>query len=724
MEWSSQPYSSYMGDFFVSYQKKRKEFGPPVAFEDSDLKILGNLDSSSGLMDTHAFRSPTALLLDNTPTLSEHQVNTERVMTDNRGMKHMEGGWPKDIDYTETHDTTKWRTKMTKEQPVAFAVKSLTEQTGMALRQNDQIDMFEEYFIGERQDHSTQTLSCKTLMLLKDPCDVKRSVMKMAWHPEGGQRLAVAYSVQRFQTMQDNMQFQSYLWDINNPNKPDRQILGQSPLCCMAFNPKHSDNLAGGCYNGTVAMWDLRDSSSMPKYQTPIEKSHHEPVYDIYWLHGKSGTECVSVSTDGRMLWWDFKKPGEPTDSLLLTDGLPDANRQEKVLGGTCLEYNPEAGATRYLAGTEQGIVVLANKKPGKPVEIQNRYGLEAGKHHSPIYAIQRNPEVTKFFLTVGDWCAKIWMEDLKTPIMITKYHGSYLTDGCWSPSRPGVFFLIESDGWLNVWDYNYRQNEVAFAHKVSDSMLTSLSVHNIPNNPRFGRMVAVGDADGTVTLMELCEALAVSAPPANSEKLSITAMLEREQNREKNLQAAKRLGDGKKPGKKEEEKSERSGEKLRERLRGIEEDFFRSVATSEDTEAAMVSAGRESPAKREVIEEVKAEVPPASEEQPDKQSEETPGLVEETEPPLNAEAEPIEQKADQHESADHLEPQAHSDEVLGQMVPEVQSEEPPAQIEPSLQAEPPVQAEPSMQDEPPMQAEPSAQEVTAQGEPAAQEPE
>ena len=29
-------------------------------------------------------------------------------------------------------------------------------------------------------------------------------------------------------------------------------------------------------------------------------------------------------------------------------------------------------------------------------------------------------------------------MEDLRTPIMTTKYHSSYLTSGCWSPTRAG----------------------------------------------------------------------------------------------------------------------------------------------------------------------------------------------------------------------------------------------------------------------------------------------
>lgn len=70
--------------------------------------------------------------------------------------------------------------------------------------------------------------------------------------------------------------------------------------------------------------------------------------------------------------------------------------------------------------------------------------------------------------MTVGDWSAKIWNEDLKTPIIRTKYHGAFLSDGCFSPIRPGLFFLIRKvyifefhyflkDGWLDIWDYYYR---------------------------------------------------------------------------------------------------------------------------------------------------------------------------------------------------------------------------------------------------------------------------
>ena len=93
-----------------------------------------------------------------------------------------------------------------------------------------------------------------------------------------------------------------------------------------------------------------------------------------------------------------------------------------------------------------------------------------AGKHHSAINSIERNPTHSKYFMTVGDWTARIWSEDLKTPIMTTKYHSAYLTAGCWSPTRQGVFFVTRQDGVLDIWDYFYRQNDVALSHKLGDA--------------------------------------------------------------------------------------------------------------------------------------------------------------------------------------------------------------------------------------------------------------
>ena len=95
-----------------------------------------------------------------------------------------------------------------------------------------------------------------------------------------------------------------------------------------------------------------------------------------------------------------------------------------------------------------------------------------------PIYALNRSIPNSRYFLSVGDWTAKIWFEELKSPIICTRYHGAYLTDGLFSPTRPGVFFLTRKDGWMDIWDLYYRQNEFAYSYKVSDNALTCIKIN------------------------------------------------------------------------------------------------------------------------------------------------------------------------------------------------------------------------------------------------------
>jgi len=261
------------------------------------------------------------------------------------------------------------------------------------------------------------------------------------------------------------------------------------------------------------------------------------------------------------------------------------------VLGGSSLEYSSEAGPSKYLVGTEQGIMMMVNTK-NKTNNGIHVFDQGAGKHHGPIYAVHRNPTNPKCFLTVGDWSAKIWMEDLKTPIMSTKYHPSYLTSGCWSPTRPGVFFVTRMDGVIDIWDYFYRQNEVAYSHKVTDEPLSTLSVQGSSNTG--GRLVAVGDTNGTVSLLEVCESLAV---PQQNEKRAIDSMFEREGKQEKNLELREReirRQRSLESDSKEMDGSEKEGkdEKMEELLRKVDADFLAMIKEAEDDESRAVASG------------------------------------------------------------------------------------------------------------------------------------
>ncbi|KAG8004789.1 Dynein intermediate chain 3 [Nibea albiflora] len=78
----------------------------------------------------------------------------------------------------------------------------------------------------------------------------------------------------------------------------------------------------------------------------------------------------------------------------------------------------------------------------------------------------------------------------------------SYLTDACWSPVRPSVFFTVKMDGMLDVWDILFKQNDPTLSLKVCDEALYSLRVQD------NGRLVACGSQQGGATLLEICSGL------------------------------------------------------------------------------------------------------------------------------------------------------------------------------------------------------------------------
>ena len=67
-----------------------------------------------------------------------------------------------------------------------------------------------------------------------------------------------------------------------------------------------------------------------------------DPVYDLAWLQSKTGSEAMTVSSDGKALWWDTRRLAEPTDELRLAE-----KGSEQACGAVCLDYSPAAGPTK-----------------------------------------------------------------------------------------------------------------------------------------------------------------------------------------------------------------------------------------------------------------------------------------------------------------------------------------------------------------------------------------
>jgi dynein intermediate chain 2 len=118
-------------------------------------------------------RNPCITTLDTTPLMSEHEIHTDRVLHRNQGMRHFEGGWPENVDSTEADQVDRYLKKTNKvrarQDDVVFrlwspeifsanpfffvkdhkyksVVAGLAATVESAVKQNNSVDIFEDYF--------------------------------------------------------------------------------------------------------------------------------------------------------------------------------------------------------------------------------------------------------------------------------------------------------------------------------------------------------------------------------------------------------------------------------------------------------------------------------------------------------------------------------------------------------------------------------------------------
>eukprot|EP01061_Rhynchopus_euleeides_P034263 TRINITY_DN58007_c0_g1_i1.p1 TRINITY_DN58007_c0_g1~~TRINITY_DN58007_c0_g1_i1.p1 ORF type:complete len:602 (+),score=224.63 TRINITY_DN58007_c0_g1_i1:268-2073(+) len=525
-----------MAEISFMYQKSQKELARPVEFQNNDPESLFESLPNAALKDEYTVLDPYEHEIENVPILSEFGTNTAQIDTRPKGQTHLEGGWPAAIDYTDLDDKTKYRKKVEREESYYLTCKELLEKhVERYLKQNNAIDIFEEYFVDPTIDLAAGPPSAKTVTVFQDPSPIKRTVSKLSWLPDA-KKVAISYCNMKFQGNQDGMSMKSHVWDVTNPNSPELDLIPVSPLCCLQYSLKDSHIIAGGSYNGVVQLWDTRKAgtpdakSAQPDSKSIIDDSHKDPVWDLRWLMSKSG-EFLTVSTDGQAFIWDIRALQRPveTETVVLkpSDKVNDGG-PKGVLGGICIDYDAQVGGpSKYMVGTEQGSVLLCNRKGKSP---QDKISHCYHGHHGPVYSVMRNPHCSKYFMSVGDWTVRMWTAEdaqLKSPMFTSYYHKAYLTNGTWHPARPGVFLTTRMDGAMDVWDLLYRQTAPVLTVQISEFSLNTLAC------TQEGRHVAVGGVDGNTVLLELSQGL---SQIQYDEKNTVETMFSRESSRDRAL--------------------------------------------------------------------------------------------------------------------------------------------------------------------------------------------
>ncbi|XP_045483945.1 dynein axonemal intermediate chain 2 [Pieris rapae] len=509
------------------YTKRRKFFGQQTLFEDHGPEIIVNIPCNPALYKNYILRNPVHVATENTKSMSEHWVNSVRAEYTTSGMNHVEGGWPKDINMNDPEAAQRYRRKIEKDDAYIHAVMHLGHSMEHNILQNNAVDMYQTYYSELPSIPPVERSSCHTVNVYREP-GTRRPVRSLSWQAEGA-RLASAHADIDFMRNSRSLQF-SYIWDIENANAPELVVKPPQPLLDLQYNPRDQHILVGGMLNGQVGCWDMRKGGE-PFGVCPPHVAHRDLVRNVLFVHSKTGAEFFSSSPDGVVKWWDIRNMNEPTDSMIidLVRLASETQSINKALGISALEYESTI-PTRFMVGTESGLVIGGNRKGKTPLEkLPSKY--EA--HLGPVYALQRNPTFLKNFLTVGDWTARVWSEDCReSSILWTYSHRTKLTDGAWNPIRFSLMLITQWDGCLSCWDLLRRRSAPIVTAQLCDEPLLKVRPHE------GGQLVACGSSKGTIYLAELSQNLGTAD---KNDKQLLTHILERENKRERILEARMR---------------------------------------------------------------------------------------------------------------------------------------------------------------------------------------
>lgn len=132
--------------------------------------------------------------------MSETDVNTDGIVMKSTSMFHTEGGWPKDVDFTEQSDVTRFRKKAEKDESYLNSIQTLVPIAERCMKQNNTVNIYEHYFEDCTFEHCSEPPSAKGLAVFRDPSPIKRSATSINWHPEiSSSKIAVSYSIMNFQ---------------------------------------------------------------------------------------------------------------------------------------------------------------------------------------------------------------------------------------------------------------------------------------------------------------------------------------------------------------------------------------------------------------------------------------------------------------------------------------------------------------------------------------------
>ncbi|KAK2569811.1 Dynein axonemal intermediate chain 4 [Acropora cervicornis] len=257
-----------------------------------------------------------------------------------------------------------------------------------------------------------------------------RNVSCMAWNKLNPDILAVGYGEFVFSEQKGGL---ACCWSLKNPEYPERYFHLISGVTALDFSAAHPNLLAVGMYDGTIAIYNVRNRNDMPALDSyESQGKHSSPVWQVRWVDRDQGAGeerdeiLISISADGRVTKWSIRKGFESADLMKL--------KRINV-------------AKQARDGGRKSDALISRFAPGFCFDVH------PNDSNGPVYRLQWSPFLSDAFLSCSaDWSIRLWHQDKPQPIMTFISSTKSVNDVCWCPSSATLFACV-NDKAVEIWD-------------------------------------------------------------------------------------------------------------------------------------------------------------------------------------------------------------------------------------------------------------------------------
>lgn len=510
-----------MSSITYSYIKKRRDFGAQPMYCEVPSHMVDSIEPNLALQKLYGLRNPVHELSQATLMQSECYINTPGKIFKDALVDHSEGGWPKEVNCQDEEHTARFRRRVERDDNYIDAILNLYPSFAHFISQNNGIDFYEMYYTTMPRENPVE----KNVIRIKNviPDKYQRPISCIDWTLEDNPKLVVAYCDREFPALRPkNKRKTCYFWDIENSDNPVQSFVPPSALWQVACTPAHPAIVLGGLDDGRCCAFDVRVQEE-PVQICPVHLAHREPINSLLFLASRLNNEFFTGSSDGSVRFWDVRNLSEPTEILVMAVrlGIGQEANMTNSQAVSCLQYERQI-PTKFLCGTDTGLVINVNRKGKTPSEI---FSVIMDTQVGQVKTLQRCPSTTKIFLSCGDWSINLWSDDVRTQPILTGTKQRYVTnDIAWSPTRVSSYMAVSNDGMFRYYDLLRSFKEPAEKLQISRDPVLKLK----PNEE--GQFVACGDSKGSIILILLSESMVQSAP---NDKTILNQIFDREGVRE-----------------------------------------------------------------------------------------------------------------------------------------------------------------------------------------------